>query len=103
MKRSLLPLTMPHSFILIMMIMLAFFISGCVTTRVLNTMPTTTQVTTLSWQDRQNRLNQLQTWTIKGIVGIRRGDKGVNAHLNWQQQDDHYRLELFGPLGMNSV
>jgi outer membrane lipoprotein LolB len=100
MKRLLLLLSVPHSFALLM---LAFFISGCVTTRAPTTVPVTTHVIAMSWQDRQNRLNQLQTWTIKGIVGIRKGDKGVNAHLNWQQQGDRYRLELFGPLGINSV
>ena len=77
----------------------SLLLSACITNTALT--PATTK--SESWPARQATLNQLQTWTIKGIIAVRKDYKGVNAHLNWQQQGDAYRIELFGPLGINPV
>lgn len=54
----------------------------------------------LSWQQRQAQLSPLTAWDIQGAVAIRQGRQGKSASLYLQQQQRHYNLQVFGPLGI---
>ncbi len=51
------------------------------------------------WDARQSRLENIDHWQLTGKLGVRvPGDNG-SANLRWQQRDQHYQLDLSGPLG----
>jgi outer membrane lipoprotein LolB len=56
-----------------------------------------------SWQDYQQQLLRLNNWTLDSKVGIRTADDNQSARMQWQQQPDHYRISLSGPLGQGGA
>lgn len=59
----------------------------------------TAATTLLSWQERQNYLQQLRAWSVNGRIAMRTPKDAWSASLKWQQQGGNYDIELFGPLG----
>ncbi len=57
----------------------------------------------LTWSQRQTQLSKIKNWTLQGAVAIRLPKKALSANLNWKQQNQHYTLHLFGPLGIGAV
>jgi len=57
----------------------------------------------LSWQSRQAQLSHLTRWQLNGAVAIETAQHGQSASLIWQQQLQHYQIDLFGPLGAGHV
>ncbi len=41
-------------------------------------------------------------WQLRGRVSLTRGEQGWHAGLDWQMQDDSYRLQVSGPLGQGA-
>ena len=55
------------------------------------------------FHDLQQQLLGLQSWRVEGKIGLRREGKGNSALLSWQQNADHYKIRLSGPLGIGTV
>jgi outer membrane lipoprotein LolB len=51
----------------------------------------------------QKQLQALDNWQVEGKIGLRSDGRGNSAQLSWQQQQDHYKLRLSGPLGIGTV
>src|SRR5579872_5261252 len=59
---------------------------------------------TLSWQNRQMVLSQIQQWQLTGKIGIQTTQNAGSATLNWTENAErHYVLSLTGPLGAGSI
>lgn len=57
----------------------------------------------MSWDSRVATLSRIQSWSLKGLIGIREPQKSaVSATIQWQQQQQSYHIALYGPLGTNS-
>lgn len=57
----------------------------------------------MSWDSRVATLSRIQSWSLKGLIGIREQQKSaVSATIQWQQQQQSYHIALYGPLGTNS-
>jgi len=56
-----------------------------------------------TWDDVQASLQQLNHWTLDGKIGIRTPDDNQSARLYWQQNAQHYSIELSGPLGQGGL
>ncbi len=52
---------------------------------------------------QQKQLQALDDWQVEGKIGLRANGRGSSALLSWQQQQDHYKLRLSGPLGIGTV
>ncbi len=80
-------------------LLVLFSLSACVT------MPAKQQAInqTISWQQRQSDLSAINTWTVRGAIGVHNQKNGWSASVNWQQQADHYQLQLYGPLGAGQI
>lgn len=52
---------------------------------------------------QQKQLQALDDWRVEGKIGLRADGRGSSAQLNWQQQQDYYKLRLSGPLGIGTV
>jgi outer membrane lipoprotein LolB len=46
---------------------------------------------------------QLTQWQLSGKIGLRNGNKGHSAYLNWKQCGDRYDIRLTGPLGQGAA
>lgn len=46
---------------------------------------------------------QLEHWSAEGRIGIRWSDDSQSANLNWEQEQEHYRIRLSGPLGQGGL
>jgi outer membrane lipoprotein LolB len=56
-----------------------------------------------SWATRQAALNKLTTFTIKGKIAVQTPQESGSATLDWSQQQDHYLISLYGPLGAGGL
>jgi outer membrane lipoprotein LolB len=72
------------------------WLAGCATTA------TNPQNQNVSWDSRVQTLSGIENWDLKALVSIRSQNDAGSASLNWQQHNQDYSLQLFGPLGTNS-
>lgn len=56
-----------------------------------------------SWEQHKARLQELQHWSLQGKLSIRSPQDYSSVNINWQQDGDNYRINLFGSLGMGAV
>ena len=52
-----------------------------------------------AWRKRYAQLSQVRSWALKGRLAISVENEGWHAGMRWSQQEDHYDMEIFGPLG----
>lgn len=58
----------------------------------------------VAWQLHQQQLEQLGDWSFNGRIAVRDvQNDGWNASLRWQQQGDHYDIQLSGALGQGAA
>lgn len=73
-------------------------LSGCTTVS-----PPSIDETSM-YQPATRNVRAIQTWTAQGALAVQTIEKGWSASFNWEQQKfGHYRLNIFGPLGTNSI
>lgn len=77
----------------------ALLLSGC------SGLTTTQDATppTHSWDELQQALLTVDSWELRGKIGIRTASENQNASLYWQQLQQHYQIELTGPLGQGGA
>jgi outer membrane lipoprotein LolB len=59
----------------------------------------------ISWDHRVHTLSSLHTWNLDAVIAMRNeaSHEGGTANMTWQQNQSHYHILLFGPLGSNAV
>ncbi|NOY62085.1 MAG: outer membrane lipoprotein LolB [Gammaproteobacteria bacterium] len=55
------------------------------------------------WQAHQQQLKRISNWEIDGRAAVRANNDGGQISLSWQQQADHYTIELSAPFGQGVV
>jgi len=55
------------------------------------------------WAARQVQLAAIDSWTVKGRLGVRTNTRGGVATVIWHRERDTHRIELFGPFGGGRV
>ena len=63
------------------------------------------QNTTQKWDTRASTLADIHHWDLQAVVGIQNKIKNENvtANLKWQQVNNTYTIQLFGPLGAGAA
>lgn len=56
-----------------------------------------------SWASHQQQVLNAEQWRLTGKIGIRNSQESHSASLYWQQLNDHYAIELSGPLGQGGA
>lgn len=56
-----------------------------------------------SWEEQYTALLAADSWQLKGKIGIRTARENNNATLFWAQLQQHYQIELTGPLGQGGA
>ena len=55
-------------------------------------------------QDKvKSKLLKLNSWKVKGVIGIIYNNKAESANYIYSQDDDKFNIKLYGPLGIGSV
>lgn len=57
----------------------------------------------LPWGDRQLQLSNLKTWELYSVVAIKTSKQNIAAHVNWQQFDDNYTLNITSQFNIGGV
>ncbi|SEQ89291.1 outer membrane lipoprotein LolB [Amphritea atlantica] len=55
------------------------------------------------WEEQYPALLAADSWQLKGKIAIRTARENNNASLFWQQLQQHYQIELTGPLGQGGA
>jgi outer membrane lipoprotein LolB len=55
------------------------------------------------WNELQQSNLNIQSWSLKGKIGVKSGSKGGSATLNWDYQNATQNIELYGPFGGGRV
>ena len=52
-----------------------------------------------AWQRHLAWVRAHPDWRLRGRFALTVGHKGLSGGLHWRERGDHYRMEVFGPLG----
>jgi len=55
-----------------------------------------------AWNLRQEALNKINTWSIKGRLAVQSGKEGWSATMFWDQENQGYRMRFVAPLGQGT-
>ena len=50
----------------------------------------------LGWLEQKELIEQSNNWQLRGRVNVRYHDESHTPRIQWQQQDDKYRIRLWG-------
>lgn len=78
--------------------LVGFVLAGCSTLP-----PVTEQARLAAFANHQDLVSQLANWSLDGRAAIRTARDGGSVSVRWQQQGEHYRIDLIAPLGGGSV
>ena len=53
--------------------------------------------------ERQEKLQRIDTWGLKGRISVRTPDDGASASLVWDQQKDRSEVSIFGAFGLGAM
>lgn len=59
--------------------------------------------TSVSWEEHQSNVRQINHWVATGKIGIRTQDDSQSASLFWQQNQQAYKIRISGPLGQGGA
>src|SRR5579864_7161557 len=79
----------------------SLWLSGCATIAPSTPKPAATPA--MSWQDREQSLQKLQSWQINGKIAVQTNQDAGSASLDWTQRGGNYQVNITGPLGTHSV
>jgi outer membrane lipoprotein LolB len=57
----------------------------------------------LSWPVRQKQLNNLKNWNLQSAIGIKNLNQSTSAHVNWQQFENNYILNIISQFNIGGV
>lgn len=81
-------------------------LASCATVKQTQTQqPAQTEAVNVPVENRVTSLSNIQNWDLDALIAIRnnaKNDSGT-ANMKWQQSRSNYNIQLFGPLGSNSV
>lgn len=56
-----------------------------------------------SWPQHRADISGIKAWTLRGKLGIKSPGNNHSASLYWQQNLEHYQIQLSGPLGQGKI
>lgn len=69
----------------------------------LNSCTSLTPEISMSSSENYQLLAQLENWSLRGRLNIRRGDSSDTININWQQAEEEFDINLSGTLGLGAV
>lgn len=69
----------------------------------LNSCTSLTPESSMSSSENDQLLAQLESWSLRGRLNIRRGESSDTININWQQAEEEFDINLSGTLGLGAV
>ncbi len=85
---------------LLLLLLLLTVLAGCETTPPL---PPVDAIDSPAYRERQQRLLQVDGWSLQGQVAISHSDGSLNGQLHWQQQQQALTVALRDPFGRTKL
>ena len=85
--------------LLLASVLLSFLVAGCANQPRKLTNPVISQ----DWPQHETRVQAISQWQALGKLGVKVPNDGGSANLNWQQHDQHFQIDLNGPLGQGRM
>jgi outer membrane lipoprotein LolB len=60
-----------------------------------------TTTNSISWEEHQQKIQQLNTWSLRGKLAILINDKRQSANIYWQQENENYTIQLTSFIGIH--
>ena len=79
------------------------FITSCTTISTPKAPLIANKIPKPQWLAYQQNLQSLTHWQASGVIGIIADKKGESANFIWQQNKDHFWIQLYGPLGIGAT
>lgn len=83
-----------HNFICQLLLSSLLFLNGCAYLK---------PATSSSCQQQPLSTKSINCWSIQGKLGYKTKKESGSAYLTWQQDRQHYRIHLSGPLGSGAI
>lgn len=84
----------------LILLLLVMLLAGCAELSFLTPPPKTADIA--AWSLRQEALNRLTTWSLRGRLAVQAGAEGWSATMHWDQDVQNYTLRLIAPLGQGT-
>lgn len=84
---------------LVCVISFLLLLSACSSTPVLK-IPTHPKQ---AWRQHKVDLSKMNHWRLSGVISVQQGRHVQSANIDWFQNDQHFSIELYGPLGLDAV
>jgi outer membrane lipoprotein LolB len=55
------------------------------------------------WASHIKQVKNIKQWTINGRIGSRTAYRASSASIQWQQEAEHFKIHLSGPLGQGAL
>ena len=68
-----------------------------------NCSSTTLSTSDQSWTEQRTLIEQSGDWQLRGRVNVRYQDESHTPRIQWQQQDDKYRIRLWGTFNVGNT
>lgn len=52
------------------------------------------------WELRRNLLQDMNNWSFSGRIAVREGDEAHTARIDWEQENEHYLIKVWGTLSV---
>jgi len=79
---------------------LSLILGGCATQKGIHQ---PTQPRKMPWKKRVKQLRQIQKWQINGATSITVNQQTQMMHFTWDHQNNHYNINFYGPMHLNSA
>ena len=56
-----------------------------------------------SWAEQRTLIEQSSDWQLRGRVNVRYQEESHTPRIQWQQQDDNYRIRLWGTFNVGNT
>lgn len=77
-----------------------FCLAGCTT---LAPPPVSAPAAKMTWKERQFALANIKYWQLTGKIAVQTAKESGSANVDWLQNQQHFSISLFGPLGTGGL
>ncbi len=80
-----------------------FALTACTTVHERPPAPLSKTASLAAWATHRVHLDTIQTWSLKGRIAGKSNNEGFRAGVRWQQQQQVFNIDLYGPLGRKTA
>lgn len=80
-------------------LLITVFVAACAQYKIPPPTPGNSSAIQAKWAQHARDIDKIKHWKLNGRIGFRSTGRALSASIIWQQKDDHFNIQLSGPLG----